>query len=752
MKCLTGNLDKLVSKNTAAIIYAMWCFGFCCVFFFLIAGNAFGGDFYLNATDMSVSEKPAYKTAGKVTATVRNESDLHGPYGGEGTFDIRIIVTKPDGTQKSGYADNVSFSANQTKTISATLVFDQPGRYLLVCKTYSNSGYESGWTEPPFDNYQEWYAYKPDTSLTVTNPSFTLGESVQLRATLKAGSYVLSSKNVSFEVAGKSCSSLTDLSGVALCNVSPGRGGMITASFSGDTRFSSCSGTGSLTAQKRSSLITVNNISGVVDDNIRLVARLQDKTSYESLAGKSIYFSAAGKSCSGLTNSSGFAECSIQINQAGNYSVSAAFSGNDIYNSTSGKGSMEITAPTYNAGIVAVGFDRPDIQAGMGIDAGPRARLMNFGPPGSFKLSLEVYNQISGALVFEDMTITPELSTNSAYSFIARWMPEETGPYYVVATAHDLQGNLFSGNSTYPNPRMSASITFSEPPVSAMLEHYVEGTNGQVYLVPVGEPYEDEYGQTIIEEIPIEEFYIKQNGGLVYPDSNTASQLYAASKALTKLLSFPYESAVDQLSIASYEAAENVGYISRTEYREAGLSYYASIASGQAHTWAAAGAFCAIFAIPSAGTSCVLAAAGGTAATIVSIADAMGTLSQQIAETQENIAIADLNVIVGRQLMNKGHTLMMDAEQLAQAGNQQSSPANYWDILVRYRDLAEAVNLFNEAMVFFGKNSVSTANYYDRIGNAWRTGAVPSFSSFSYVKCQLLCPVRVNYLGRFFPY
>jgi hypothetical protein len=32
------------------------------------------------------------------------------------------------------------------------------------------------------------------------------------------------------------------------------------------------------------------------------------------------------------------------------------------------------------------------------------------------------------------------------------------------------------------------------------------------------------------------------------------------------------------------------------------------------------------------------------------------------------------------------------------------------------------------------------------------TSPKPSKNAYRNVKCQLLCPVRVNYLGRFFPY
>ena len=45
-----------------------------------------------------------------------------------------------------------------------------------------------------------------------------------------------------------------------------------------------------------------------------------------------------------------------------------------------------------------------------------------------------------------------------------------------------------------------------------------------------------------MKRFQIEDFYVKQNDSLVYPDSNTATQLYAASRGLTKLLSFPYGS------------------------------------------------------------------------------------------------------------------------------------------------------------------------------------------------------------------
>ena len=60
-------------------------------------------------------------------------------------------------------------------------------------------------------------------------------------------------------------------------------------------------------------------------------------------------------------------------------------------------------APSYNAGISAVSFGNPTVQAGVGADAQPRATLYNIGDIGIFKIKLDVVNQANGSVVYTNM-------------------------------------------------------------------------------------------------------------------------------------------------------------------------------------------------------------------------------------------------------------------------------------------------------------------------------------------------------------
>jgi len=110
-------------------------------------------------------------TAG-VYAQYKNLSRTDGPYGGAATFDARIIVRKPDGGSDSGYIDDWSFSANQTKNLQRpSYRFDQAGEYRVTAEIYDNTGRQSNWpSSKRFDSRVEYFSVGASTPVPPPTP------------------------------------------------------------------------------------------------------------------------------------------------------------------------------------------------------------------------------------------------------------------------------------------------------------------------------------------------------------------------------------------------------------------------------------------------------------------------------------------------------------------------------------------------------------------------------------------------------
>jgi len=94
----------------------------------------------------------------------------------------------------------------------------------------------------------------------------------------------------------------------------------------------------------KATLTYTGDTSQDFDDVANLSARLVDATTNAPISGATVNFTLGSQSCSGTTNGSGIASCSITINQApGSYTVVANFPSNGTYQGTSDSAAFTIT-------------------------------------------------------------------------------------------------------------------------------------------------------------------------------------------------------------------------------------------------------------------------------------------------------------------------------------------------------------------------------------------------------------------------
>jgi hypothetical protein len=115
-----------------------------------------------------------------------------------------------------------------------------------------------------------------------------------------------------------------------------------TASFGGDSFYGASSGSKTFKiTPEEDSLSYTGATSGKKGTSTTLSARLT--TDDGAIVGRTVNFTLGTQTCSGTTNSSGVATCSLTLNQnAGSYTVKASFTSDGFYESDSASTSFSI--------------------------------------------------------------------------------------------------------------------------------------------------------------------------------------------------------------------------------------------------------------------------------------------------------------------------------------------------------------------------------------------------------------------------
>ncbi len=167
--------------------------------------------------------------------------------------------------------------------------------------------------------------------------------------TVDGTSVPIPSAPVTFTLGSQSCTATTNSSGHASCTITINQHpGSYTAigGYAGDAVYNATTGSASFTITREESQVTYTGATTQhYHDVFTASGTLVDPVGGAPIAGKTVTFTlGVGDSCSGVTDGSGHASCSITPTQAaGTYSLTAAFAGDVDYVSDSSSASFAIT-------------------------------------------------------------------------------------------------------------------------------------------------------------------------------------------------------------------------------------------------------------------------------------------------------------------------------------------------------------------------------------------------------------------------
>jgi kumamolisin len=162
------------------------------------------------------------------------------------------------------------------------------------------------------------------------------GDTITLSATLTDHGTTngLSGRTITFAAAGETCNGTTDSSGNASCPVTisdpPGHYKVI-AVFAGDAGYKAASVTNDFTVLHIPTTITYTGAtSGDYNDPVTLSATLTENSDNAGVQGESLAFTLGAESCSGTTDASGNASCTVTpLDNPGSYTVAVNFAGDE---------------------------------------------------------------------------------------------------------------------------------------------------------------------------------------------------------------------------------------------------------------------------------------------------------------------------------------------------------------------------------------------------------------------------------------
>ncbi len=197
------------------------------------------------------------------------------------------------------------------------------------------------------------------TSLSVSPASGDYADATTVSAVLTdtTTSSGVAGKTVTFKLNGsETCSGTTDSTGKASCALTPGEAAgtyTLAASFAGDSSFQPSSGSANFVVNlEQTALSYTGPTTATKGHAVTMSGKLttDDPAAGTALAGKTVTFTlgsgSTAQTCSGTTNASGIASCTIAaVNQStGSVPVAARYAGDTHYAAASASATMTVAA------------------------------------------------------------------------------------------------------------------------------------------------------------------------------------------------------------------------------------------------------------------------------------------------------------------------------------------------------------------------------------------------------------------------
>jgi hypothetical protein len=291
-----------------------------------------------------------------------------------------VVLTPPTGTQNVGTpytvtatitnpggsisGQTVNFSVTGSNSATGTGTTNASGQATF---TYTGSNIGGDTVTATFGSASgtatvTWIAaVKAPTTLSVNAAIGDFADTTTVSAVLtnSTSSAAISGETVNFTLNGvETCSGTTDATGTASCSITPGEaagGYTLAAVFAGDSSYLTSSGSATFTVNLEQTALSYTGATSVVNGQSLAVSgtlTTDDPALGTALAGRSITFTlgsgVTSQTCSGTTNGSGIASCSIaSVSQVvGPVTVSANFAGDTYYLPATASSSVSVFAPS----------------------------------------------------------------------------------------------------------------------------------------------------------------------------------------------------------------------------------------------------------------------------------------------------------------------------------------------------------------------------------------------------------------------
>jgi Bacterial Ig-like domain (group 3) len=322
---------------------------------YTVAASFAGDTYYLPS-----SSTPAAFTVNKAPTKFVYSGATAGKYHDTGVVLGGTLTEVDTGLAVSGHSVTFALTPDPKSTQSCPQTTDGSGNAsCLVTLTGDPGGYS---VQGSFAGDQYFASSSTDaTPFTISKAPVDLtytgdvaedwNDSTTLSATLiedNTGNPVDPGKTVTFTITNgtnqQSCNGTTNASGAASCSfvltLTPGTGYTVSASFAGDTDYENGSaGPLAYTVNHEESFLVYKGAtSGDFSDQVTFKAVLTEDSANGTLLGsRLVKFTLGTQSCTGTTNSSGLAQCSLTINQTvgSATSVVTSFAGDAYYASSS---------------------------------------------------------------------------------------------------------------------------------------------------------------------------------------------------------------------------------------------------------------------------------------------------------------------------------------------------------------------------------------------------------------------------------
>jgi len=329
-------------------------------------------------------------------------------------------------TLSAGAQSCTTTSDAQGNASCQIVVTQNPAQYAATASFGGDGNWEPAAASGPFT------VVPAPSSLQYTgDTSGAFGSTATLSATLTGAGAFLTGRNVTLTMGLQSCSATTDGSGNASCQItiaqSPGPY-PVSASFAGDTDFttSSASGNFTVTAPTATATTYTGATQGVQGSTVTLSATVTGVPN-----GATVAFVVGAESCNG-TVATGAASCQVTLTDApgSGYTVSATYAGDASHTGSADSKPFTVIAPTTATHIAAVGPVLAGSSATLSATVSPSSA------PGTVTFS-------SGGTTLCTATLSAGAASCSA-SFA------QTGTYTVTAK--------YGGNGLYPPSSDSTSV------------------------------------------------------------------------------------------------------------------------------------------------------------------------------------------------------------------------------------------------------------------------------------------------------